>query len=349
MRGAELILYNVNMAKKSGKVKTPPQRRGAATSKQTVKKPSAAQKPVRTGRRLPPAPRRFLGIRLPAKHPVTLPSIWQLTATAGQTLWRHKRLLGGISLVYGLLNLLLVRGLGSGINVSSLRTSFDHTLGGHPGAIVSGAGTFLNLLSASNSTVSQAAAVYQLLLVLIVSLAVIWALRQALAGFTVSVRDAYYRGMYPFIPFILVFLIIGLQLIPLALGSALYSLAIGKGIAVYFIEKLAWGLLYALLALVTLYLVSASLLSVYIVTLPDMTPLKALRSARELVRGRRWLVLRKILWLPLFLLVAAAVLMVPAIIIAAPLAQWLFLLLIMVTPAMTHTYMYTLYRELLHD
>ena len=56
--------------------------------------------------------------------------------------------------------------------------------------------------------------------------------------------------------------------------------------------------------------------ALYIVTLPDMTPMKALRSARELVRYRRWTVLRKVLFLPLMLLVVAAIIMVPIIILA---------------------------------
>lgn len=335
------------MVKKSGK-RPPP-----TASRQTVKKPSAAKKPVRASRRLKPAPRRVLGVRVPPKHAVKLPSAWRLTLAAWQTLWQHKRLLGGISLVYGFLSLLLVRGLGSSIDITGLRASFDRTVGGHPGALVSGTGTFLNLLgssgNASGTGVSQSAAVYQLFLTVIVSLAVIWALRQVLAGFRVGVRDAYYRGMYPLIPFMLVFLIIGLQLIPLVTGAALYNIAIGKAIAVHLIEKLAWGLVYAAGALVTLYLLSASLFAVYIVTLPDMTPRKALRSARQLVRGRRWVVLRKILCLPLLMFVSAALIMVPVIVLAAPLAQWVFLLLVMVAPAVTHTYMYTLYRELLND
>ena len=345
MRRADRLSYIIRgMAKKSGKTKT---------SKHAVKKPSATKKPVRSNRRLQPATRRWLGVSLPAKHPVKLPSVWQLTRTAWQTLWQHKRLLGGISLVYGLLSLLLVRGLGSSVDVTGLREAFDRSTGGHPGALVSGTGTFLNLLSSSGNTssagASQSAAVYQLFLTVMVSLAVIWTLRQVLAGYKVGVRDAYYRGMYPLIPFILVFLVIGLQLIPLVIGSGLYNLAIGKAIAVNILQKLAFGLPYALLALVTLYLLSASLFAVYIVTLPDMTPLKALRSARELVRGRRWVVLRKILWLPLLMFVAAAVIMVPIIIVLAPLAQWVFLLLVMIAPAVTHTYMYTLYRELLND
>jgi hypothetical protein len=180
-------------------------------------------------------------------------------------------------------------------------------------------------------------------------LAIIWALRQVLAGSTLRIRDAYYRGMYPLIPFILVLLLVGLQLLPLLIGSSLYSLVITNGIAVHAIEKIFWGLLFAGLALLSFYLISSSLIALYIVTLPDMTPLKALRSARELVRGQRWAVMRKILALPIILIIVAALIMLPIILLLTSLAQWIFFLLTMFAIAAINIYMYSLYRELLND
>src|SRR5205823_2479549 len=112
---------------------------------------------------------------------------------------------------------------------------------------------------------------------------------------------------------------------------------------------LIWAVLFIILSFVSLYMLSASVFALYIVTLPDMTPLKALRSARELVHHRRWTVLRKILWLPLLLLIIAAVVMVPIIIVLTPLAQWIFFLLTMLALLAVHGYMYTLYRELLNE
>jgi hypothetical protein len=147
----------------------------------------------------------------------------------------------------------------------------------------------------------------------------------------------------------LVLLIVSLQLLPLLIGSSLYSLVITNGIAVNALEKGLWLVFFLALALWTLYMISASLFALYIVTLPEMTPLKALRSARELVRGRRWTVLRKILYLPLLLLVVAAIIMVPIIIWLTALAQWVFFLLTMFSLIAIHTYMYNLYRELLNE
>ena len=283
------------------------------------------------------------------KRPVKLPSAWRLTESAARTLWQHKELFIGITLVYGLLNLILVQGLASSTDVGSLKSQLSQAAHGHFGSLASGLSIFVVLVGGSGNSSSQTGGAYQLFLALIASLAIIWALRQVLAGASLRVRDAYYRGVYPMVPFILVLLVIGLQLLPLVIGSLLYGIVTTNGIAIHFVEKLVCALLYALLALWSLYMISSSVFALYIVTLPDMTPVKALRSARELVRHRRWVVLRKVLWLPVLLFIVAAVIMLPIIIWLTPLVQWIFFLLTMFALAAVHAYMYTLYRELLNE
>lgn len=285
----------------------------------------------------------------PRKPLPRLSSVWRLTKTSWAILWQHRKLFIGIALIYGLLNLVLVRGLAGGTDVSSLKHNLSQAFTGQLGGLASALSVFAALVGSSGNGSSQTAGAYQLSLSIIISLAVIWALRQVLAGTPVRIRDAYYRGMYPLVPFILVLLVIGLQLLPLLIGSTLYNLVISNGIAVNLVEKLVWLMLFVLLALWSLYMLSSSLFALYIVTLPEMTPLKALRSARELVRGRRWTVLRKILCLPIILLIVAAIIMVPIIIVLTPLAQWIFFLLTMFALVAIHTYMYTLYRELLNE
>lgn len=93
-------------------------------------------------------------------------------------------------------------------------------------------------------------------------------------------RDSYYKGMYPLVPFMLVLLVIGLQLIPLVFGNLIYSSVLQNGLAITVIEKVIWLFLFLMLALLSGYMMISSLFSLYIVTLPDMTPLRALRSAR---------------------------------------------------------------------
>jgi hypothetical protein len=278
-----------------------------------------------------------------------LPPAWQIARRACLTLWQHKRVFGSLTLIYGLLTLVLVQGIAGGTDVSSLKNQLNDAFNGHFGSVASSLGVFAVLISSAGNNSSQTAGAYQLFLGLITSLAVIWALRQVMMGSPLRIRDAYYRGMYPLVPFILVLLVISLQLLPLVIGSAVYSLVITNGIAVHALEKLFWLLLFLGLATVSFYMLSSSIFALYIAALPDMTPIKALRSARELVRGRRWTLLFKLLALPVLLFIAAAVVMVPIIIWLTPLAQWVFFILTMLALVVIHTYVYTLYRELLNE
>lgn len=283
------------------------------------------------------------------KHHVALPNVWRLSRQAAAALWNHKKLFIGLTIIYGLLNLVLVQGLASNTDVSGLKNEFNQVFKGNLGQVATSLSIFATLVGSAGNGSSDTAGAYQLFLVLLASLAIIWALRQTQAGAVIRVRDAYYKGIYPLVPFILVLLVIGLQLLPLIIGTGLYSLVITNGIATVAAEKICWALLAILLALLSFYMISSSLFALYIVTLPDMTPMKALRSARELVRFRRWTVLRKVLFLPVALLVAAAIIMVPIIIFLTPVAQWVFFILTMLALVAVHSYMYSLYRELLNE
>jgi len=278
-----------------------------------------------------------------------LPSAWKLARITSTILWENKRLFIGITLVYGLLNLVLVQGLAAANDVNSIKDQFDQASNGNYGSVGSTLSVFVVLVGSAGSGSSQAAGVYQLFLSLFASLAIIWALRHIVAGTNIRVRDAYYKGMYPLIPFILVLVVIALQLIPLVIGSSIYNLVATYSIAVDLLEKLLWVVLFSLFALLSFYFISSSIFALYIVTLPDMTPIKALRTARDLVAARRLTVMLKVLCLPVILLIIAAVIMAPFIIFLAPIAQWIFFLLTISSLAFIHTYLYTLYREMLHE
>lgn len=326
------------------------QKSGSKTVKKVSasKRTKAAQKTVATPRQVKPAKRTGLKRLKPVRSNKRLPSVFAMIKTMLIILRGHWRLFTGITLVYGILNLLFVRGLSSGVDIEKLRTSFNLASGGHPGWLASGTGTFLSLLGGSTNS-DPTSASYQLFLILFVSLAIIWALRQVLAGHVINVRDAYYRGMFPLIPFMLVILIIGLQLLPLMIGTTVFSVITTNGIAVGIFEKTISIVLLTALVLLTLYWLCASIFALYIVTLPGMTPIKALRSARELVRHKRVMVFRKLIALPVLGLLLAGVIMVPFIVALPAVAPWVYLLLSVFAPLLAHAYLYTVYRELLDE
>jgi hypothetical protein len=104
---------------------------------------------------------------------------------------------------------------------------------------------------------------------------------------------------------------------------------------------------FILLAGWSLYMVSASIFALYIVTLPETQPRQALRAAKDLVRFRRLSVIRKVFFLPLFIFLVMAVIIVPLILYASAVVPAVFYLLAMVSILFAHTYLYSLYRGLL--
>ncbi len=122
---------------------------------------------------------------------------------------------------------------------------------------------------------------------------------------------------------------------------------VSNGIAKDVIEKLCFGVGSAALVLWSLRMITSSIFALYIVTLPDMTPLQALRSGRQLVYKRRLVIWRKLIMLPIALVVVAAIIELPLILFITPAAYWVFFIYSTIVIVFFHGYLYTLYRKLL--
>lgn len=277
-----------------------------------------------------------------------LPKARKLFSATVRHLLRHKRLYVGLALVHFVLMLLLVKGLSFGFDsqLSEIKDALEEVFVDESAWLTSAA-LFGTLLGSAGTATGEAASTYQAMLLVLTSLAVIWALRQSHAGEKVRAKDAFYKGMYPLVQFILVLLVLLLQLLPLAIGNLLYSIVLQNGLAVTGVEQAVWAILFGLLALLSLYMITSSIFALYIVTLPDVKPLQALRSARALVRHRRLMVGRKIAFLPFVLLLIAAAVMLPIILWVTAVAEFVFFVLTVLAVLVTHAYMYELYRKLL--
>ncbi len=322
----------------------------AKKAKKPVQKSSSA--PAKTRRRGFPGYKTFKPAKR-VKHPgPRLPSGYQLLKQALTHLLRHWKIFVAFLLIYAVVNLFLTRGFGGDIDLNQLKTGLHDVFKGKgfSSDLTIGLALFGVLLGTSSSTTSEVVGAYQSIMILLTSLGLIWLLRQTYdesQALKLRARDGYYKGMYPLIPFILVLIVITLQLIPLALAGFIYTGVLVSGLAVTVVEQILWGALVFLLVVLSLYMITSSLFALYIVTLPDMTPMRALRSARQLVLYRRWTVLRKLLFLLLAILVLGAVIMLPLIMYLTPLAAFLFYILSVVGLAVIHSYMYSLYRALL--
>lgn len=273
-----------------------------------------------------------------------IPGSFRLTWQTLQTLGRHWKSLGGIVLVYLVLNIVFASGLSSiSQNISSIKDNLDNS-GASLGSALSGFGVLFASVGTSGSGAGSA---LQSVLIVLESLVIIWALRQLLAGQAIRVKQAYYSSMYPLIPFLLVVFVMIIQLLPLTIGSVALNLVLSSIILNTTWLTVVFGALFAVLAAWSLYMISSSVFALYIVTLPDMQPRQALRSARNLVRFRRLAIMRRALFLPIFLLIAFGAIIVPLILFATIAVAPVFYLLSMVAILFVHTYLYSLYRSLL--
>jgi hypothetical protein len=257
------------------------------------------------------------------------------------------KLFGGIVLIYGIFNLLLVRGLSGSANLTNVKSSIDQAFTGSARGIESSATSFLVLLTSSGSGNTAAAGPYQFILLVVCGLAIVWALRQTTAKHVIRIRDSFYEGMRPLVQSILVVFVIALQLLPLVIGTTIYNLVLSAQIATNGTEKIVLGIVCLLPVILSIRMIVASIFALYIVTLPGMTPLRALRTSSELVYKRRLLVLRKLVLLPISMLVIAAIIELPLIAWLTPAAEWVFFGLSMVALVYVHAYLYGLYRELI--
>lgn len=278
-----------------------------------------------------------------------LPSSATIFKQTYQILKQNWRFFFGISLVYGILLLLFVRSVGGGVDVAGLKDTLS-VVSGQTNNLDNSFALFGILLSGSATNNNEVIALYQTIIMFVTSLAIIWGLRQAKAGDkqqNLKAKKAFYKGMYPLVPVLLVLLVIGLELLPISFASSIYSATVGGGLAVTFVEKLFWAALSFLLVLLSLYLVSSSIFALFIAALPDMAPMRALRSARKLVLHRRFEVMRKLVFLPLVLLILLGLVIIPLIAFIPSVADAIFFIATVLALPFILGYIYNLYRSLL--
>lgn len=281
------------------------------------------------------------------KKSVKVAGSFRLFGRAWQHMWRHKRLFGGILVIYALLYMLLVKGLATNFQLSETRDAINAAVGEGLGNIEMASALFGALLGTAGATTGATAGVYQVILFVLVSMAIIWALRQTFSDrSTPRVKQAFYHGPAQIVPYILVLLVVMLQMLPALIGTTIYGIVVSNGIAVGVLEQILWVIVLLIFLAASVYMVSSSVFATYIVTLPDMTPFTALRSARKLVRFRRWLIIRKVLFVPLIIGLIMLAVFMPLVLIAPVIAEVLFLVFTLVLLLFGHSYLYLLYREL---
>ena len=281
------------------------------------------------------------------KSPKPLPKIKTLVKDPSKLVWQNKKLFAGLTLVYSVLSFIFIKGLGSAFDLVNTKQQLQDYFGNSIKDLQTSFILFNHLVGSFNGQLGEVGGTYQLFLSIIVILATIWICRQLFNGEKPKVKEALYKAMYPIIPLIITLFIITLQLIPAAIGNFLFSTVLTQGLAVTFLEKAIWFLIFILLNVLSLYMVTSSIFAISIVTLQDLTPLKALRSARELVLHRRLGVFGRLLVLPILGLLVFGLIFMPLVLFAPVVAEPLFLIASSFGLIFGVVYMYNFYRLLL--
>lgn len=295
-------------------------------------------------------------------RPLVLPGNISFTAEVTRTIWKYKNIFLLLAAVYAVLYAFLV-GIQSQDTYTTLTTTLKETggeaLSGNWGAIEQ-AGLLLATIASSGvgGEVTEAQQIFSVLIFLMVWLATVWLLRNLLAGHKVKLRDGLYNSGAPLFAMLCIALFIAIQLIPVAIAMIAYSAAAASGL----IDAGGAGAMLfwigaALLTVLSLYWITSSLFAMIIVTLPGMYPYQAIRTAGDIMLGRRIKLLLRWVWMVLIIVLAWLFVMIPVILLDMgikslwPAITWLpvvpFAVLSMsaLTTVWMTAYVYLLYRK----
>lgn len=303
--------------------------------------------------------------RLDYKRSFKLPGYWSFTNHVRSVLWKNKKLFGGLILVY-IATTIIISGFGAQEGYSNLSQALKDGSGdlfkGNFGTIAQAGLLLLSAVSTKMSpNLTEAQSILGGLAFFYAWLATIWLLRNTLAGHSPKLRDGLYNSGSPVLATVAVGFIIMLQLLPAALAVIIYGAAQASGMLESGVSAMLIWIGTAMLGLLSIYWVSSSFIAMVIVTLPGMYPMQALRSAGDLVVGRRLRMLFRLAWLALVVVVTWALLVIPIILFddwlkkTVPAINWLPLVplviisLSSVTLVYVTSYIYLLYRRIVDD
>ncbi|OYX53304.1 hypothetical protein B7Y92_03440 [Candidatus Saccharibacteria bacterium 32-50-13] len=274
-------------------------------------------------------------------------------------------MLGGLALVYGILVALFV-GIGPQATYQTLVDTIQETgsslFEGGWGKIGEAGLLYLSVASSGlTGSLTPEQQIYAVMLGLMTWLTAVWLLRQRLAGHQVKLRDGLYSAGSPIVALLLLTLLLVLQLLPVALAAIAYVAGETTGLLSGGVEAMLLWAAIALLATLSLYWATSTLLAMIIVTVPGTYPMKALRVASDMAQGRRLRLLLRIVWLLGTVVIGSLIILLPFILFdmalkaLIPALSWLpvvpvvLLIVPVVSLIWVSTYVYMLYRGVIED
>lgn len=296
---------------------------------------------------------------------LTLPGYWAFTTQIRKILWERRKLFGLLALTYGALSIAFVGMASQDVYTElgeTLRSSSGELFKGNWGEIGKSGLLLVSGVSGSmNETLTPAQQIYGMFLALLTWLTTVWLLRALLAGRKPRLRDGIYNAGAPIVPTFLVSLLISVQLLPIAVAAVGFGAATASGLLNNGVEAMLFWTCAALLGTLSLYWVSSTFIALVVVTLPGMYPMQAIKTAGDLVIGRRVRILLRMLWLLVMLSIIWVFIMIPIILFDSwlkgllPVIEWLpivpvaLMIMSTLTVIWSASYVYILYRKVVDD
>lgn len=299
------------------------------------------------------------------KRSLQLPGYWSFTNSVRSMLWKNKKLFGGLMITYFLITL-AIQGFGQQEAYANLSSTLKETGGelfsGNFGQ-VSQAGLLLvtSVTSGLTPSVTEAQSVLGGLTAFFAWLATVGALRNVMAGRRIRIRDAVYSSGAPVLSTVVVAFALVVQLLPIAIATLIYQAAVESQLISGGVELMLVWIVLALLGVLSLYWITSTVIALVVVTLPGMYPFQAIKTAGDLIIGRRLRVLMRLVWMSLLTIIIWAVLVIPLILLdswvkeAWPSINWIpfipiiILLMSSISIVALATYIYMLYRKVVDD
>jgi hypothetical protein len=279
-------------------------------------------------------------------EPGVIPSSGELFKQTFTFMWRWRTVLLAMMFIHAVIYFVLVQGPVPENGIETIRESVETILGQGANSTLKGNLTTLGAVLSTTENNGQNSILASVILILL-SLVYIWGIRQLSSNKKIAARDAYYQGSTTLLPTLLVLCVISLQLLPFAIASFIYSVAKSGQIFVSGAEDLSFFLVTFLVGILSFYWITSSIIALYIVTLPGMYPMRALKAAKKLVQFRRLAVFRRILALPVVLGIlyfTSLLLIIRFMPNQTYLALAIFQIILL---PFIHVYLYKLYRALI--
>ena len=300
------------------------------------------------------------------KRSLKMPGYWQLTMQVWNVMRKNWRTFACLIAIYAILSMLFTTILSQDTYQQVREVVDESNEDGLLGNVIPVMTIFVSVLSsqltgggAVNSGSQQQ--IIAILIGLYVWLTTVWLLRSILAGKKPKMRDGLYGSGGPVIALGVLILILLVQLVPLAIAIIIYGAADGSGLLDQTVALMLAAGSTSLIAVLSLYWVTSTIMALVIVTLPGMYPMKAIRLAGDLVVGRRLRILLRLAWMVLSLALIWAIILIPIIVLEGALTQAIpvfanvpivpivVLLLASFSIVFAASYIYMFYRKVVED